>query len=130
MISEPEWARLSRALSELSPEERDTVLTRAEDAPESGPLVCPMLDRERGACMVYDARPVACRSYGFYTERDAALCCSKVLDAVAMFEQEGTPPVVWGNGEALADDLRALGPARSLRDWLAAWRAERSARRA
>lgn len=119
LVSEPEYDRLALAIDALPPEESAGVLARLRETPSGGPLVCPMLATESGACMVYDARPVACRSYGFYTERDAALCCSKVLDAVASFTDEGSPPVIWGNGQALADDLSALGGARSLRAWLA-----------
>ena len=34
------------------------------------PIICPMLDLSAGACMIYEYRPVACRTYGFYVQRD------------------------------------------------------------
>jgi Fe-S-cluster containining protein len=82
-----------------------------------------MLDRERGACLVYDARPIACRTYGFYTERDAGLHCSMVTNAVDAHAAREDPasgptPVVWGNGEAIAADMDAFGKPASLREWL------------
>jgi Fe-S-cluster containining protein len=78
-----------------------------------GRVTCPLLS-ENGSCRIYDARPIACRSYGFYTERDAGLHCERVLDALAPELDQ----VVWGNGEALARELDALGEARPLDRWL------------
>lgn len=75
-----------------------------------------MLDETRGACRVYEARPVACRTYGFYTERDAGLHCRKVSAAVR--EHDAEQRVVWGNGEAIAYDLRDLGEPRPVDAWL------------
>jgi Fe-S-cluster containining protein len=34
------------------------------DNPRLNGVPCPALDLESGACLVYDARPIACRSYG------------------------------------------------------------------
>lgn len=75
-----------------------------------------MLDRERGSCLVYAARPVACRTYGFYTERDGGLHCQEVGHAVE--RNDAASAVVWGNGEAVADDLKAFGETASLREWM------------
>jgi Fe-S-cluster containining protein len=107
-ISDPEWARLRDAISELPASVQAEIVERTEQAPASGPVTCPLLDRGRGICRVYEARPIACRTYGFYTERDGGLHCDKVTRAVADRD------VIWGNGEAIADDLRAFGPVRSL----------------
>lgn len=117
VITSPEWERLQRALAALPPAVRGAVRARAADAPAepSGPVTCPMLDTERGSCLVYAARPVACRTYGFYTERDGGLHCEKVTRAVE--ENAGEGGVMWGNGEAIAHDLRAIGEAVSLREW-------------
>lgn len=75
-----------------------------------------MLDRERGSCRVYAARPIACRTDGFYTERDAGLHCNQVTRAVEDNASGGS--VVWGNREAIADDMKAFGEVISLRAWM------------
>jgi uncharacterized protein len=74
-----------------------------------------MLDAETGACLIYNARPVACRSYGFYVERQNVLGCYRV-EAIA----EQSAEVVWGNHVSLEEKLAVLGPAFALPVWLAA----------
>lgn len=107
-ISRPEWDRLKDALDRLAPEVHAAIVRRTkEEAMKAGEkVICPMLDRERGSCLVYEARPIACRTYGFYVERDGGLHCTDVAAAVA--ENDAEDAVVWGNGEAIADELRAL----------------------
>ena len=117
-ITKPEWERLRDAITALSAADRDEIASRTAAAPASGPLTCPMLDLERGSCLVYEARPIACRTYGFYTERDAGLHCNEVTRAVE--QHAGEAPVVWGNGEAIADDMKPFGKVASLREWIAA----------
>ncbi len=110
--------RLTEAIERLPVDVRERVRAGIAEAPDRGPLTCPMLDRQHGSCLVYEARPVACRTYGFYTERDAGLHCAQVTQAILDHEEEG--PVVWGNGDAIADDVRrAFGEVRSLREWSA-----------
>jgi uncharacterized protein len=115
-ISSAEWERLYAAVEQLPAGIREAIVEHIHAAPETGPLTCPMLDRDRGACLVYEARPIACRTYGFYTERDAGLHCEQVMRAVE--EHAGEMPVVWGNGEAIAADMKAFGEVTSLREWL------------
>ena len=104
------------AVAELPPDIQHTIAARVREAPHEGPLTCPMLDRGRGACLVYAARPVACRTYGFYTERDGGLHCDRVTRAVET--NAGEAPVLWGNGEAIGDDMKALGEIASLAEWM------------
>lgn len=115
-ITRAEWERLRDTTARLRPDVQDEIRARTASAPSVGPLTCPMLDRERGACLVYDARPVACRTYGFYTERDAGLHCNRVTKAVDENAADG--PVIWGNGEAIAEDMKAFGEIASLREWM------------
>lgn len=114
-FSADEWARLRGAIEALPDAIREEIRTRTRDE-QSAPVVCPLLDAERGACRVYAARPVACRTYGFYAERDAGLHCDRVTRAVE--ERGGGEPVVWGNGESVARELRSLGEPVSLRVWM------------
>ena len=94
----------------------DKQKARILEGPGPGPVTCPLL--EDGACTVYEVRPITCRMHGFYTERDAGLHCGLVTDAV----NASNELVTWGNGEAVAADLRDHGPERSLADWLTASR--------
>ncbi|MFL6415586.1 MAG: YkgJ family cysteine cluster protein [Bryobacteraceae bacterium] len=80
----------------------------------SRPIVCPLLDTSSGACLVYDARPVACRAYGFYMERGDVLGCHRI-ETVA----QQSPDVVWGNHLTLEEKLVALGQRAELHAWLA-----------
>jgi Fe-S-cluster containining protein len=117
-ITGAEWERLRDAIDALSPDVRRAVEERLDasaDAPL--PVTCPLLDASVGACLVYAARPIACRTYGFYTERDAGLHCTEVLRQVDT--NDAGSSVVWGNGEGIAADMSEFGAARSLRDW---WR--------
>lgn len=139
-ISAEEWARIRDAMVRLpgsvlrSIEERIVEAHAIERKAQGSPagveehasraaavkLTCPLLDRERGACLVYAARPVACRTYGFYTERDGGLHCTKVTAAIATHAgAAGENALVWGNGEAIATDMRrSFGEVRSLAEWM------------
>lgn len=106
-ITAPEWERLQ---PRLTPEMIDRL--RRLDGP---PYVCPMLDRATGACGVYDVRPIACRTYGFYVERDKGLYCPDIRQRV---EQGDFADVVWGNQAAIDRRLDEFGERRTLREWL------------
>jgi uncharacterized protein len=114
-ITRAEWERLRDALDMLDESGRAEVERAFADRRAQGaarPIVCPLLDK-RGLCRVYEARPIACRSYGFYADHEGVLGCDRIL-ALA-----GEPDVVWGNHEALLRSAGALGERRSLLDWLA-----------
>lgn len=110
-VSRVEWARVAEALWALPGAVTERI--RASVADER-PVVCPLLDRESGVCLVYEARPVACRAYGFYAERQYVLGCHRIEAMAAE-----APEVVWGNHPALERDLAALGETAELFRWLA-----------
>lgn len=56
-----EAVRLRLAFDALGGERKATVLARADESTDEGP--CPLLD-EGGACLLYDHRPVICRTHG------------------------------------------------------------------
>ncbi|NUO50130.1 MAG: YkgJ family cysteine cluster protein [Polyangiaceae bacterium] len=116
VITEPEWRRLRVAIDRLDASVVEQVRARLSSAPERGPLTCPLLDPERGACLVYEARPIACRTYGYYTERDAGLHCERVTRAID--EHGEGAAILWGNGEAILRELDEHGEAVSLREWM------------
>jgi len=80
------------------------------------PIVCPFLDQDRRMCLVYESRPLACRTYGFYVERDRGLYCQAIEARVDAGQYSD---VVWGNQAGIDSAASVLGPARSLVDWLA-----------
>ena len=117
-LTEAEWDLLKVGLRALSKEQflevsqKITALTE-----QSGrPIVCPMLDQNVGACSVYDYRPVACRTYGFYVQRDLGLYCEAIK---AEEEQGALADVVWGNHDTVDRRLSALGDSHELTDWFA-----------
>ena len=103
-MTREEWAEITRALEAMPVELRVSIRRRIrESAHRLRPVVCPLLDLNSGACLVYEARPIACRAYGFYAEREKILGCSRI-EAAAQ-----SPEIVWGNHAALEDRLSVLG---------------------
>jgi hypothetical protein len=112
-VSGAEWESIAAALHSLPAEVADAARRRIQtSAAASRPVVCPLLDAASGSCLVYDARPIACRAYGFYAERELVLGCHRI-ESIGR-EVQG---IVWGNHETLEDRLRSLGPAAPLFDW-------------
>ena len=115
-LTATEWSVLQQGLQLLDArrlqEIRRAVAALSDAAP--GAVVCPMLERESGACPVYAHRPVACRSYGFYVQRDKGLYCAEIEASVTQGE---LADVVWGNHDAVDHALGALGEARTLTEW-------------
>ena len=119
-LTAAEWEVLQEGLAALPPEQLEEIGRRMlalADNP-SRPVVCPMLDRATGACPVYLHRPVACRSYGFYIERNLGLYCG---DIEALVAQGALPDVVWGNQNAIDRRLGSLGESRPLTEWFAGY---------
>jgi Fe-S-cluster containining protein len=115
-ITREEWAAIAGAIGELAGDSAARVRERIRASRGMGrPVVCPLLDADSGTCLVYEARPVACRAYGFSMERGEVLGCGRI-EAISR-ESSG---VVWGNHEAVEEQLRRLGPAEELAAWLEA----------
>ena len=113
-VTETEWLSIARALEALPPDAAGPVRRRIRESRQlTRPIVCPLLDSDSGACLVYEARPVACRTYGFYAERHEVMGCSRIASIA-----EEWPDVVWGNHATVEDRLRGLGPVAELPQWL------------
>jgi uncharacterized protein len=112
-----EWDWLKSGLTELPQDLLKEIGQHiaALSGQSSRPIVCPLLDQEAGACRVYAHRPVACRTYGFYVQRDLGLYCKDIESRV---ESGAWANVVWGNQDAI--DQR-LGDTRELTEWFADW---------
>ncbi|HEU4406514.1 MAG TPA: YkgJ family cysteine cluster protein [Polyangiaceae bacterium] len=104
-ISAAEWGDLAEGLAALPPAERATALARARGlardeaagALEGAHVRCPFLDEAEGACSLYEHRPLACRTYGFYVARDHDQHCDLVTREV----EERGDDLIWGNADAL-----------------------------
>ncbi len=85
---------------------------------QSRPVTCPLLDQTTNACLVYTHRPVACRTYGFYVQRELGLYCHDIESLVA---DGALADVLWGNHDAIDRRLADLGQARALTEWFDDW---------
>lgn len=115
-----EWDLLRGGLALLPPERLEEVrqdLVELSGRP-SRPVVCPLLDRFSGACPVYAQRPVPCRTYGFYVQRELGLYCPSIESLVA---EGALSDVVWGNHDGIDRKLACLGETRSLSEWFIHW---------
>lgn len=120
LLTEAEWEWLKQGLASLPPAllneiGRDIAALAGQSA---RPLVCPMLDRASGACRIYEHRPVACRTYGFYVQRDKGLYCKDIEARVAGGDWAGA---IWGNHDAVDRRLGVLGDTRELTEWFKRW---------
>ena len=113
-----EWEWLREGLAALPVEQFEEIRRNIAAMPKSAPIVCPLLDREAGACRVYAHRPVACRTYGFYVQRGLGLYCKDIEARVA---EGGLSDVVWGNHDAIELRLAGLGETLGLAEWFGRW---------
>ena len=121
LLTAAEWKLLRDGLDAL-PQARQQAIRQdiaALAAKPSRPIVCPMLDREQGSCLVYAHRPVACRTYGFYVQRELGLYCQDLESLVA---SGALAEVVWGNHDAIDHRLSSLGDTRELTAWFTLWK--------
>ncbi len=120
-ITAQEWALLQTGLAALPPEQLQAIgrAISALASQTTRPVICPMLDRDKGACTVYPYRPVACRTYGFYVQRDLGLYCK---DIEAQVDKGDLAEVVWGNHDVIDQRLSRLGESRELTEWFALWK--------
>lgn len=125
LLTAAEWSLLQEGLVALPAERLAQVseaMARLVSQP-THPVVCPMLDQVSNACPVYAQRPVACRTYGFYVQRELGLYCGDIEAQVA----EGKlAEVVWGNHDVIERELATLGEVRALTEWFARWQKEQA----
>jgi Fe-S-cluster containining protein len=109
---------LQEGLAGLAPEHLEEIRARtmALKNQTSRPVVCPLLNQATGACPVYLQRPIACRTYGFYVQRDQGLYC---LDIKSLVDDSTLADVVWGNHDQIDRQLLSQGESRNLTEWFA-----------
>lgn len=120
-LTAAEWALLREGLAALPEELLRTIRQNVEALGEqqTRPIVCPMLNQEAGTCRVYRYRPTACRTYGFYVQRDKGLYCKDIEIQVA---RGSLDDVVWGNQDAIDHRLNGTGETRELTEWFVDWK--------
>ena len=109
-----EWLSVTVGLAQLPEQIRAEIKARATETSR----VCPFLDPDAGKCLIYEHRPIACRTYGFYIERDRGLYCKHIEERVDAGEMA---EVVWGNVAGVDERLAAVGEKVPLSDWLRAF---------
>ncbi len=115
-LTAPEWDLLRQGLDALPASVRGEIQLRAAALDEaSRPIICPMLDTDHRTCLVYEYRPVACRTYGFYVERGEGLYCREIE---AMVDSGACAGVTWGNACVVEARLDALGAPLDMRIWM------------
>ena len=120
LLTAAEWALLQTGLAALPEEQLQAIgreITALADQ-KVRPFVCPLLDKAVGSCRVYAQRPVACRTYGFYVQRDQGLYCQDIEAQVA---DGALAEVVWGNHDAIDRRLGGLGEVLALTEWFGRW---------
>lgn len=120
-----EWDLLRDGLTDLLPERLQEIhrnMTSLANQ-QSRPITCPLLDLATGTCPVYAQRPVACRTYGFYVQRNLGLYCH---DIESLVDDGALADVVWGNHDTIDHRLASLGETRPLTDWFEQWIVENS----
>lgn len=119
-LTAAEWNLLREGLEALPPDRLEQISRdmRALADEKSRPLTCPLLDQATNACPVYAQRPVACRTYGFYVQRDLGVYC---LDIKSRVDDGSLADVVWGNHDAIDRQLAGLGEVHSLAEWFTRW---------
>lgn len=121
-LTAAEWGLLQEGLVRLPEalleEIGANIIALAEQS--ARPIVCPMLNKETGTCLVYEYRPTACRTYGFYVQRDKGLYCTDIEVQVSDGKLDD---VVWGNQDAVDHRLKGTGESRELTAWFVDWKA-------
>jgi Fe-S-cluster containining protein len=92
-------------MQEVVEQKIDTLLRQLVEQEMSSAVVCPYLDEQEGACRIYEARPIACRTYGFFVTRDQDQYCEQI-EAEVNNRREDT--IVWGNAEAIRTNLEQM----------------------
>jgi Fe-S-cluster containining protein len=112
-LSLAEWERVDRAVAHLPNSVQveinhriDALLQQIVQQSLPTSVLCPYLDEREGVCQIYDSRPIACRTYGFFIARDHNQYCEFIETEV---NRRGDGAIVWGNAESVRHDLQQIG---------------------
>src|SRR5208337_2988655 len=114
-LTHAEWNLVEDGLAHLPQHLQLAIAGRIGELIPSAPHhICPFLDRDAASCLIYNHRPTACRTYGFYVERDRGLYCRQIEERVDSGE---LADVVWGNVAGVESRLDALGERIAINIW-------------
>lgn len=115
-ITSAEWDLLLEGFQQLPIPTQETVrkrLTRAE--PQDGFFTCPLLNKEKGECLVYVYRPAACRMFGFYVTRSGNRWCGMIQKR---YEDGFAEGIMLGNQQSVDRMLMEnFGETKSIAVW-------------
>lgn len=113
-LSVQEWERIDEVVAELPAiirteieQKIDKLLVQIIENTVNSQVVCPYLDENEGACRIYDARPIACRTYGFFVARDGNDYCEIIENEVSS-RADTANDIVWGNAAAIRNEKELL----------------------
>jgi uncharacterized protein len=118
-LSRAEWLLIEAALDALPNAQRSACVEQAHALQlrdQDQRCQCPLFDQSGEICRIYEARPLACRTYGYYAGRSHDAWC----DLVERHVTDARDRLVLGNLDASEAELaRQGGERRSLLAWLA-----------
>ncbi|HEY9850706.1 MAG TPA: YkgJ family cysteine cluster protein [Leptolyngbyaceae cyanobacterium] len=110
-LSLQEWVRIDEAVAALPASIRaeieqkiDKLLVEIAENTVSSQVVCPYLDEREGACRIYEARPIACRTYGYFVARDGNDYCQIIENELSSRTDTATN-IIWGNAESIRHEI-------------------------
>lgn len=114
-LSSSEWVRVDEAVAALPAIVRakveqkiDALLMQIAAKTVSPQVICPYLDEVEGVCSIYESRPIACRTYGFFVTRTQDQYC-KLIETEVTSRRDST--IVWGNAEAIHHEIEQISGA-------------------
>lgn len=114
-LSVAEWARVDAALAMLPAsvqvaieQQIESLLQQIVEKTLSSPVVCPYLNQQEGSCYIYDSRPIICRTYGFFVDREHDLYCQQIETEVSKHEEDA---IVWGNAAVIGNEIERISGA-------------------
>ena len=115
-VTLPEWQLLWTSYAQLTPTVREEIRRRLQHLAPPAPYTCPFLDLQADRCRVYESRPIACRTYGFYVDRGTGLYCREMLARAGQGEWDD---VILGNAASVEASLLQWGEQKDLKQWFA-----------
>lgn len=111
-LSLAEWERVDRAVVELPESAKatiaqkiDALLQQIAEKTLTASVACPYLNEQEGSCYIYDSRPIACRTYGFFVARHHDQYCNLIETQIHDREDHA---VVWGNADAICNEVERI----------------------
>lgn len=113
-LSLQEWVRIDEAVAALPAIIRTEIeqkiaqlLVQIVENTVSSQVVCPYLDENEGACRIYDARPIACRTYGFFVAHNGNDYCQIIENDLSSHVDTSTD-IIWGNAESICSEIQGV----------------------